>query len=324
MYHIIVNPASRSGKGAKIWAMLEPVLKEKQVTYLVHYSEKSGHIIQIIRELSSKAFSADDHNILKLIVLGGDGTFNEALQGITDFEHTYLGYIPTGSSNDMARDIYDAKDPISVLNRILSCKEPTRMDLGHLTLNRIDDELPRTQTEKSVPEHYFGVSCGLGFDAAVCEEILSSKLKKIMNKLGLGKLTYLGIALKQLFAAKKVSCEITLDDKQTITLPRFLFVAGMIHQYEGGGFMFCPGADFHDGIMDICLVGNVPKLLILLALPTAFKGKHYLFKGVDKYTARKMTVKTASPLWLHTDGEVFAKTDSITLTCEKEKLQILL
>lgn len=324
MYHIIVNPASRSGKGAKIWAMLEPVLKEKQVTYLVHYSEKSGHIIQIIRELSLDVFSTDDHNILKLIVLGGDGTFNEALQGITDFERTYLGYIPTGSSNDMARDIYDAKDPISVLNRILSCKEPTRMDLGHLTINRIDDELPRTQTEKSEPEHYFGVSCGLGFDAAVCEEILSSKLKKIMNKLGLGKLTYLGIALKQLFAAKKVSCEITLDDKQTITLPRFLFVAGMVHQYEGGGFMFCPGADFHDGIMDICLVGNVPKLIILLALPTAFKGKHYLFKGVDKYTARKMTVKTASPLWLHTDGEVFAKTDSITLTCEKEKLQILL
>ena len=198
------------------------------------------------------------------------------------------------------------------------------MDLGHLTINRLDDELPRTQTEKSGSGRYFGVSCGLGFDAAVCEEILSSKLKKVMNKLGLGKLTYLGIALKQLFAAKKVSCEIILDDNQIITLPRFLFVAGMIHQYEGGGFKFCPGADFHDGIMDICLVGNVPKPVILLALPTAFKGKHYLFKGVDKYSARKMTVKTGSPLWVHTDGEVFAKTDSITLSCEKELLRILL
>ncbi len=324
MYHIIVNPASKSGRGAKIWASLEPVLKEKGVAFTVHHSAKAGHIIQIIRDLSDYAFSADEPNILKLIILGGDGTFNEALQGITDFEHTYLGYIPTGSSNDMARDLYDVKDAVSILNRILSCEVPVRMDLGHLTINRIDDELPSTQTEKANPERYFGVSCGIGFDAAVCEEVAASKLKKVMNKLGLGKLTYLGIALKQLFAAKQVACEITFDDEKTITLPRFLFVAGMVHQYEGGGFMFCPNADYHDGIMDICLVGNLPKLLILMALPTAFKGKHYWFKGVDRYSARKMTVRTASPLWLHTDGEVFAKTDSITVTCEKEKLQILM
>lgn len=324
MYHIILNPASRSGKGAKIWARLEPVLQEKNIKYEMHPSTKAGHVIQMIRDLSDAAFSGNESHILKLIVLGGDGTFNEALQGITDFERTYLGYIPTGSSNDMARDIYDSKDPIFILNRILACDKPARMDLGHLSIHRIDNELPRLQTQKASPERYFGVSCGLGFDAAVCEEILSSKFKNIMNKIGLGKLTYLGIALKQLFAAKKVACEITFDDKETICLPRFLFVAGMIHQYEGGGFMFCPGANSHDGIMDICLVGNIPKLLILMALPTAFKGKHYMFKGVDKYSARKMTVKTASPLWLHTDGEVFAKTDSITLTCEKEKLQILL
>lgn len=324
MYHIIVNPASKSGRGAKIWATLEPVFKERNINYTVHHSGKAGHIIQIIRTLSVHAFSESEHNILKLIVLGGDGTFNEALQGITDFERTYLGYIPTGSSNDMARDLYDSSDVITVLNRILSCKNPVRMDLGHLTINRMDDELPRTQTQKALPERYFGVSCGIGFDAAVCEEILSSKLKKIMNKLGLGKLTYLGIALKQLFAAKKVACQITLDDKEIISLPRFLFVAGMIHQYEGGGFQFCPGADSHDGILDICVVGNIPKLLILLALPTAFKGKHYLFKGVDRYAATKLTIQSATPLWLHTDGEVFAKSDSVTLTCEKEKLQLLL
>lgn len=324
MYHIIINPASRSGKSTKLWADLEPLLKEKKIDYTVYFSQKNGHIIQIIRDLSADTFHNDPHRILKLIVLGGDGTFNEALQGITDFERTYLGYIPTGSSNDMARDLYDKKDAVSVLNRILSCSKPVRMDLGHVTLNRMDDELPRTQTKKATPTRYFGVSCGLGFDAAVCEEILSSRFKKLMNKLGLGKLSYLGIALKQLFSAKKVSCEIILDDKTHIFLPRFLFVAGMIHQYEGGGFKFCPGADFHDGILDICVLGNVPKLIILLALPTAFIGKHYLFKGVDRYSAKTITIKTASPLWLHTDGEVFAKTDSITVTCEKEKLQILL
>ena len=40
-----------------------------------------------------------------LIVLGGDGTLNEAIQGMQHFEQVRLGYIPTGSSNDLARDL---------------------------------------------------------------------------------------------------------------------------------------------------------------------------------------------------------------------------
>lgn len=324
MYHIIVNPASKSGRGAKIWAVLEPVLKEKAISYEVHFSEKAGHVIRIIRDLSASSKGTTVENPLKIIILGGDGTFNEALQGITDYDRVLLGYIPTGSSNDMARDLYTSKDPVVILTRILECKKPTKMDIGCVTFEHLSNELSRKHTESILSKRYFGVSCGIGFDAAVCEEALSSKFKNTMNKIGLGKLTYLGIALKQLIAAKKVTCDITIDDSQQIHLPRFLFVAGMIHQFEGGGFQFCPGADCHDGLMDVCVVGNIPKLLILFALPTAFKGKHYMFKGVDRYFASKLTLKTSVPLWVHTDGEVSAKTDAITLTCEREKLQILL
>ncbi|MFA9375537.1 MAG: hypothetical protein ACERKZ_02170 [Lachnotalea sp.] len=42
----------------------------------------------------------------------------------------------------------------------------------------------------------FVVSSGIGFDAEICHEALDSKIKKILNKFKLGKLTYVGIALK--------------------------------------------------------------------------------------------------------------------------------
>lgn len=42
MYHIIVNPASKSGRGAKIWSMLEPVLHQKKVAYKVSFPGKQG------------------------------------------------------------------------------------------------------------------------------------------------------------------------------------------------------------------------------------------------------------------------------------------
>lgn len=79
MYYIIVNPASKSGRGAKIWALLEPVLQEKNIPYKVFFSKESGHVIKIVSSLTCNLTASDDAEVLKLIVLGGDGTLNEVL-----------------------------------------------------------------------------------------------------------------------------------------------------------------------------------------------------------------------------------------------------
>ena len=324
MYYVIVNPASKSGKGSQIWSIIKPVLIKKGIEYSVFFSKEAGHVIKLVRELSASLLDNTSDFILKLIVLGGDGTLNETLQGISDFSRVHLGYIPTGSSNDLARDLQLPKDPLAILEGILSCKEPFIMDLGALTYDQLSNELSRLHSDQNSSTRYFAVSCGIGFDAAVCEEALASKFKNVLNKIGLGKLTYLTIALKQLIKAQKITCTITLDDGTSVFLPKFLFVACMIHRYEGGGFKFCPGANISDGIIDVCAVGNIPKWLVLMALPTAFFGKHYLFKGIEHYTASKIHLETSAPLWVHTDGEVTRKSNSITITCKKQKLQFLL
>ena len=154
-------------------------------------------------------------------------------------------------------------------------------------------------------------------------EVQRSRIKAVLNKLGLGKLTYLGIALKQLFAAKAVSGRLILDDDQTIDIENMLFTVGMIHRFEGGGFMFCPDADDSDGYLDLCTAGNLSKLLVLFALPTAFKGKHYRFKGITPYRTKQFVLETSAPLWAHTDGEVSQKTHKITVSCQRHALQII-
>lgn len=203
MYYIIVNPASKSGRGAKIWAKIQPVLEQQKIPYEVFFSQEAGHVIKLTADLSASLLSADSDFILKLIVLGGDGTLNEVLQGIADFDRVQVGYIPTGSSNDMARDLRLPKDPCEVLKNILSCKEPMRMDLGCLAYEQPPEKLSRYCGSNPASTRFFSVSSGIGFDAAVCEEALASKFKNRLNKIGLGKLTYLGIALKQLIKAKK-------------------------------------------------------------------------------------------------------------------------
>lgn len=308
MYHIIINPASRSGRGIRIWEeTIKPALHNRSISYEAHFSKNSGDVQQLTAKIISDFYEShpDSEAFCRLIVLGGDGTVNEVLQGIAFFSRVIIGYIPTGSSNDLARDVGVSKKPLEALDRILDAEK------NHTFVRKMDRGIVSAGGEK----RSFAVSTGIGFDAAVCEEALHSKIKNMLNRLHLGKLTYLGIALKQLFAARSVSCHLYLDDREPVHIKKLLFAATMTHRFEGGGFKFCPTADYTDGLFDLCVVGGIPKLLTLFALPTAFFGKHFVFPGVNHYRAKHVRIETSMPLWLHTDGEVHKKTDNLEITC---------
>ena len=87
--------------------------------------------------------------------------------------------------------------------------------------------------------------------------------------------------------------------------------------------MFCPNADHTDGIIDLCVVGNVSKPTILCALPFAFKGQHYRFKGVEAKRATNIKIRTGSPMWVHTDGETKTQADCIRISLADDKLKII-
>ena len=305
MYHMIINPASRSGRGKQYWTILENYLNDHNINYTAHISQKLGHVTEIMRELTRSLDSNSE--TIKVIVLGGDGTVNEALQGICNFEKVHFSYIPTGSSNDFARNFNISKDPIVNLEHILYSSQEKVIDLGKATY-----DIGNGNSES----RYFVVSCGIGFDAAICEAVLHSKAKLFLNKLGLGKFVYLFNALKILANTESIHASLTLEDSNTIIpVKNLLFLAGMNHKYEGGGFMFAPNADNSDELLDLCLVSNVSKLKVLRVIPTAFNGAHFRFKGVDSYRTKSYTITTKAPMWVHTDGEILARTQTTTVSC---------
>lgn len=306
MYHIIINPASRSGKGKTLWEeIIEPALKRDGVEYKAYLSKAAGDIEKIAREVCEK-----NEAPINVIILGGDGTLNEALQGVTEPEKICIGYIPTGSSNDFARDISIPSNPSEALDLILHNGKAVKYDLGVLTYEDGSKRL-------------FKVSCGIGFTANICEEALHSKMKNALNNLGLGKLTYLGIALKQLAGKRTIDAKLTLDDKDPIEIKSLLFIANMIHRYEGGGFMFAPDANPSDGIINLCVAANLTNPTILGALPKAMKGNHFGTPGITPYSATKVKIDTTEPVWVHTDGEVSRKASSITVEVLKEAITIM-
>ena len=68
-------------------------------------------------------------------MVGGDGTANEVINGMTHFEKVRFGVIPTGSGNDLARGLGITGTPTEVIGHILNCREDYVMDLGQVSWN---------------------------------------------------------------------------------------------------------------------------------------------------------------------------------------------
>ncbi len=282
-YTFIINPHSRSGKGGMVWELVQPELLKRGVEYDYYCTTHAGHAIQIAEKITA---DGKEHN---LIVLGGDGTVNEVVNGIKEIDKTTLGYIPTGSGNDFARGMGIPKNPIEALEVILKPNTIKKIDIGVLS--------------RAGKERRFAVSTGIGFDAAICHQVAISKYKYLLNKLKLGKLSYVFVALNRLFRDATVNAEVFLDDKCVQKFKRVYFVAVMNQPYEGGGFKFCPKAKADDGKLDVIVVSNLAKLTVLMLLPTAFKGWHIYAPGITVMQGGKVSVITDKALAIHTDGE---------------------
>lgn len=329
MLFFIINPASKSGKGIQIWKEIKPYLELENVKYKAYKTTIEKNTIYYVRNIIDKYTTGE----LKIFILGGDGTINEALQGIPDneFDRVYIGYIPTGSSNDLARSLGYGKDSVATLKHLISSNAYKMLDIGLLEYDK-EETLGYTNRK-------FIVSCGIGYDAAVCEEANNSPWKSKLNKLKLGKLSYFAICLKQLFSTRKLDARITLydelsniidykdlhssDNKKITVLDNCYFVTAMNHPYQGGGIKFCPDAVNNDGYLDICYASNISALRVLYTLPFAFSGKHIGMKGIGNTKCKSLRIEFEEPLWVHTDGEVKTQASSITITCLHEKLKFI-
>ena len=77
MLHFIVNIRGGSGKAFLKWNKIQKILKDKNIEYKTHVTQRAGHASQIARELS-----LSDESDLRLVVVGGDGALNEVINGI--------------------------------------------------------------------------------------------------------------------------------------------------------------------------------------------------------------------------------------------------
>ncbi len=331
MYYFIVNPASGSSRGHTVWNTVRTELDRNHISYKAFLLSHRGEARVLAASLAQRK------QPFTLVVVGGDGTINETVDGLfsasaeanpaadshfdqtrqpkpdtdcsPDLSHITFGCIPTGSGNDFVRGLGLPKDPVDALKVVLHPATIRKINIGCTTLGSA--------------KRSFAVSSGIGFDAAVCNCVLDSGLKTALNHFHSGKLVYLFTALWQILSMKRRTLRVAADDHATETFEKAYFAAAMNLRYEGGGFQFCPDAEPDDDFLDLLVVNKISRLRALTVLPLAFPGKHVGKDGVHIVRCKKAKITADAPLCIHTDGEIPAFSEQVTFSLHERKLAVI-
>lgn len=348
MYHLIANPSSQSGRDTQTIDKLQELLRREQRSFRLYYTQGPGSARELAGAITSGCLpevadawdaqereggSADDRaqqDVLTLIILGGDGTINEVINGVSDFRNLQIGIVPVGSSNDFARGLGLPSDPEAALRRIAAGRMRRTVDLGRITCSSTADTRSRLYDSgrdgdgSSGPlQRLFCVSAGIGYDASICEEALSSPVKDFFNRFHLGRVTYGFIGVRQIFTSPRVRADVEMDGGRTFHTDRMLFSAILNEPYEGGGYRFAPDASDSDGKLNLVVIGDISVPKALLSFPAAHAGRYYSIRGVNPFQVKKVRIRTAEPLWVHTDGEVSVQSDDVTVECLPGMLNLI-
>ncbi len=310
MLYFIVNKKSRSGRGADTWREVEKALRDKKVRYEAWCTEYAGHA----RKLAGRICEREDEDIC-LVVVGGDGTANEAINGIAQFDRVRFGMIPTGSGNDFARGLKMKGSPVQILEEILACveqgpQEAYRMDLGRVCFPGGEPRL-------------FAISSGVGLDAIVCKKALQSGMKDFLNRLHLGKLTYLFLTVQSLFSMETSDAVMRPGNGHKILHRKAICFAAMNFRAEGGGVPMAPLADATDGKLSVCSIFGIPRWRTFFCLPLLVAAKHSRIRGFSVTDCGKCEIRLKQKMVLHADGEYCGEVSMLRFFCLPGKLRVL-
>lgn len=285
--YFVINPQAKNGYCQKVWRKLEKILLEKNITYMAFFTEYSGHAKEITQMIARRAEGTE----VIVVAVGGDGTMNEVINGAACLQNVKVAFIPGGSGNDFSRGFGVRKNPVHAFYELIERleQEATLVDTGKIM-------------KKDKEDIYFVNNMGVGLDALVSRDVNRSKMKRVLNRLSLGKFVYVYFLMKNLFTYKCTTVEIKIDGKSYL-FDSAWFVTVSNQPFYGGGMKISPDASPFDGLLNITVVHNVSRLKLLFLFITVFWGGHTSIKEVEMFIGRTVSIHSINPLYAHADGE---------------------
>jgi YegS/Rv2252/BmrU family lipid kinase len=221
----------------------------------------------------------------RLVVVGGDGSVHEAVNGIAEADGVELAVIPRGTGFDFVRTFGITRDLDAAVETALE-GHVREVDLGRVTYRSW------AGGESSA---YFANVGSAGISGAIAK-----RANETSKALG-GKVSYYWATFAVFFGWQTGEMRVSVDDE--IRGGRMIDVMVANGRYLGGGMMMCPEAEPDDGLFDVMLIGDVTKRDLLFVLPKTYRGKHLPHPRLELLRGRVVTVDADEPLPIELDGE---------------------
>jgi YegS/Rv2252/BmrU family lipid kinase len=227
--------------------------------------------------------------VREVIVSGGDGTINEALQGLAGTDDVRLAIWPRGTANVLARELnmpFDTEAAAEVIARA----HTRRIHIGRATI------------EATGEQRYFCLMAGVGLDASIVKGVRTG----LKRRIGEASFWYSGIG--HLLSWQPVPFHIEINGE---TFPATFAAIGNAPHY-GGELSITPRARLDQPEFEVCLINSHSRLRYLRLLARAMRG------GVPSQTRgvsfiRATRARATGDVLVQVDGEVIGRTP---MTCE--------
>ncbi len=287
-WFVIVNPNAGRRKGEKDWLEIARLLTEAGLSFTSVFTDAPNHAVKLSKKYIEAGFR-------KIIVVGGDGTLNEVINGIfcqKRFapDEITIAMIPVGTGNDWGRSfniLPGYKQAIDIIAR----GRTFRQDIGKVTYT----------TDEKNHDRYFINMAGIGFDA-----IVAKKTNKQKREGKSGPFSYVINLFTSLLVFKSVVTNLIIDGKPVNEDIFSMSVA--ICQFNGGGMKQAPEAIADDGLFDITLITRVSRMTVIRNVTKLYDGSYVKLQQVKQFRGQVVKIESDPPLYLETDGESLGHT----------------
>lgn len=269
MIHVISKPVKRK-KEKKILTAVCQRLKDKDLPYELYITREKGGGRTIARNITQKE---GEHTI---VVIGGDGSFNDVLNGLQRPECCSLALIPAGTGNDFAAcvDIPHGEAALEyLLNGQAKYTDYLQFSNGMRSLN----------------------IAGLGIDVDILVRYEKGKSR--------AKGKYYRSLLSSLIHYR--GCKISVTVNGETTKHNAMIAAVCNGKQLGGGILLCPPAIPDDGKMDLIIVDYPKRSKLLGALLKLNAGKVLTLPFVHHIVCEKATITPDPACTAQYDGELY-------------------
>ncbi|TXC90262.1 YegS/Rv2252/BmrU family lipid kinase [Metabacillus litoralis] len=284
----IINIKAGHGKSLKTWRKVKKELEKNKVSYRSFYTEYAGHAEVLVRQIAA----IQNYRLKTIIGIGGDGTINEIINGLTPVNKIQIGFIYAGSGKDSSRGTKLPSNSIKAVKYLRQqfTKPLASMDLGDFHL------------ERKGSSRTFINRLGIGLNA----ELVDTKAKTITNtnkSFLIKRIKFMTSLIKVLLNYQPFTIHMTIDG-ELISYENVWFITISNRPNTQWNMLLSPNANSNDGYIDVAVVSDINRYQLFFLLLTPIFSKKLKGKAVKEIICQEVAARSEGNILLHADGDV--------------------